>query len=107
MKLEDIEREFMGGDINPGRIAELRVILSGKYSRVMNQLEEILQKKPVIWNELRPNYKSDAATERAWEASELGLNELHWNFQRKKIEKLLSASKTLINVKTAESYNVI
>lgn len=105
MTLDKIEVEFMLGQIPPARIAELRVILAGKYSYAMGKLEEILEQKPIIWNSLRPDYKSDAATERAWEATEYGLAEMKWNMQRKKIEKMLSASKSLLDVKTAEAYN--
>jgi len=103
--LEEIEKKFHGQHLTPGEIADLRVVLSGKYAYVMNQLEEILTRKPAVWNELRKEHNSDTATERTWQASELGLQELHWNFQRKKIEKMLSAAKTLLEVKTAEAYN--
>lgn len=105
--LEEIEQEFLVLQISPSRLAELRVILSGKYAFAMNKLEEILLVKPMEWNKLRPDYKSDTATDRAWEATDLGLAELHWKFQVKKIEKMLSASKSLLEVKTAEAYNLV
>lgn len=102
--LEEIEKKFLQ-PMTPGEIADLRVVLSGKYAYVMNQLEAILMEKPIRWNAMRPEFKSDTACERAWQATEMGLQELHWNFQRKKIEKLMSAAKTLLEVKTAEAYN--
>ena len=107
LTLKQIEAEFLVGNVTPTRIAELRVVLAGKYSYSMGMLEDILTQKPKIWNNMRPDYKSDAATDRAWEATDLGLEELKWNMNRKKIERLLSASKTLIDVKTAEAYNQI
>ena len=107
MTLKDIEKEFLQEEIHPTRLAELRVQLGGKYSTAMNNLEHILKQKPIVWNEMRKDYKSDTATDRAWEGTELGLEELHWTFQRKKIEKLMSACKTLIDLKTAEGYNLM
>lgn len=107
MTLEEIEKEFMLQQITPSRIAKIKVILAGKYARVMNELEQILLQKPIIWNKMRPDYKSDAATERAWEASDLGLKELHWNIQRKKVEKMISAASSLIKVKSDEAHNLI
>ena len=107
LTLEQIEREFLIEDISPARLASLRVLLGGKYSTAMNNLEKILKQKPVIWNEMRKDHKSDAATERAWEATEFGLEELHWTFQRKKIEKMMSACKSLIDLKTSEGYNIM
>jgi hypothetical protein len=105
MELKDIEKEFLSGGLQPVRLAELRVQLGGKYSVAMNNLEHILKQKPVIWNEMRKDFKSDSSCERAWEATEFGQDELHWTFQRKKIEKLMSACKSLIDLKTAEGYN--
>lgn len=107
MELLEIEKEFLEPQITPSRVADLRVILSGKYAYAMNKLEEILMAKPLIWTEMRPNFKSDTACERAWEASEMGKQELHWKFQVKKIEKMLSAGKSLIEVKTAEAYSIM
>ena len=107
MTLEEIEGEFLQEGVSPSRIAELRMILSGKYAYAMNKLEEILKAKPSVWNAIREKVKSDTAAERAWQGSELGQQELHWDFQRKKIEKMMSAAKTLLEVKTAEAYNQI
>lgn len=106
LELKDIELEMLKANTTPSRLAELRVILSGKYAQATNNYEEVLLKKPVIWNELRPDFKSDTACERAWEATELGISERHWKFQIKKIERMMSAIKTLITVKTTEAYNI-
>jgi hypothetical protein len=107
MSLHEIEREFLTStDIPPGRLAELLILLSAKYAEASNQLEAILLSKPSIWNEMRKEYKSDKATDRAWEATEYGLGELKWEMQLKKIQKLMSASKTMIDVRTNEARNM-
>ena len=105
MTLEQIEKE-MEAVTTPGRLAELRVLLSAKYARATNEYERILIEKPVVWNELRKGFKSDTATERAWEATEAGVAERHWKFQIKKIEKMMTAIKTLIDVRTGEANNL-
>ena len=107
MTLEEIEVEFLRANTTPGRLAELRVLLSGKYAQAMNKLEDVLLIKPIEWNKMRGDHKSDTACERAFEASELGQQELHWRFQVKKIEKMMSAAKTLLEVKNAEAYNIM
>jgi len=105
LTLEQIERE-MATVTTPGRLAELRVLLSAKYAQATNEYERILLAKPAIWNELRKDVKSDTRAEREWEATELGQGERHWKFQIKKIEKMMSAIKTLIDVRTGEAQNL-
>lgn len=105
MTLEQIEKE-MATAPTPGRLADLRVILSAKYAQATNEYEAVLLEKPKIWNAMRPDFKSDTACERAWEATELGQAERHWKFAIRKIERMMSAIKTLIEVKTGEARNL-
>lgn len=105
LTLEQIENE-MASVTSPGRLAELRVVLSSKYAHATNEYEKVLVAKPALWNEIRKTVKSDTRAEREWEATELGVAERHWKFQIKKIEKLMSAIKTLIDVKTGEAHNL-
>lgn len=105
LTLSDIEKELATSP-SPGRLAELRVLLSAKYAQATNEYETVLLAKPAIWNELRKDVKSDTRAEREWEATELGQKERHWKFQIKKIEKMMSAIKTLIDVKTGEAHNL-
>jgi len=107
MTLSEIEQELLTTtDIQPGRLAELLVLLSAKYAEASNQLERILLSKPSIWNEMRKDYKSDTATDRAWDATELGLGELKWHMTLKKIEKMMSAMRSMITVRTNEANNM-
>lgn len=93
------------GNTQPAELAEWRVILSGKFAFASNQLEEILLKKPSKWNAIRETVSSDTRAERMWESTELGEKERHWRMQMKKIEKMSSAIKTMLEVKNAEAYN--
>lgn len=105
MSLEQIEGQMQAGTATPGELAHTLTILSGKYAYASNQLEQILMVKPKAWNDIRPNYKSDTACDRAWEGTDDGLKEMHWRMALKKIEKMMAAIKKLIDVKTAEAYN--
>lgn len=107
MEISQIEHELVSGNTSPSQLAKFRVILSGKYAFATNQLEDILIEKPIHWNKMRENFKSDTACERAWEATDLGIRERHWKFQIKKIEKMMTAIKTLIDVKTTEARNLL
>jgi hypothetical protein len=107
MELKDIEKEILVGNVLPHRLAELRLQLSAKFSVATDNLEEILIQKPRIWNGIRESQKSDTATERIWEATELGTEERHWRFQIKKIEKMMTACKTMIDVMNSEARNLM
>lgn len=107
MTLSEIEMELLTtSDIQPGRLAELLVALSAKYAQASNELETILLAKPSLWNEMRPNFKSDTACDRAWEATNAGLAELKWKMQLKKIEKMMGAMKSMITVRTNEAHSM-
>lgn len=106
MKLEEIEEEMLHGNIIPARLGELRNILSAKYAQAMNQYEDILMQKPKLWNDMRIHNKSDKATDRQWEESELGLKELHWKFQIKKIEKMMSSLRMQWEITNTEIRNI-
>lgn len=106
LTVEEIEKQLEQGNTQPGELAEFRVILSGKFARATNELEEVLLKKPRIWNELRQTVKSDTQAERLWEATEMGVAERHWRFTLKKIEKMMSAISTMITVKSDEARNL-
>lgn len=105
MTLQEIENE-LGTNPTPGRLAELRLVLSSKYSHATNEYERVLLAKPKVWNAMRSEFKSDTACERAWEATEGGAEERHWKFQIRKCEKMMSAIKTIIDVKTGEAQNL-
>lgn len=105
MTLEKIEKE-MASVTTPGRLAELRVLLSAKYAAATNNYEAVLLLKPPVWNSLRESVKSDTRAERMWEETELGQQERHWKFQIRKIDRMMSSIKTMIEVRTNESRNL-
>lgn len=90
---------------NPQGAAEDQAILSGEYSWLMGQLEEILRIKSVVWMELRKNVKSDTAADRAYDATPDGIKETTLRLQAKSIEKMMSALKSIIQIASDQSRN--
>ena len=92
-----IEKSLMVGQISPSGAVQDRAVLAGYYSFYSQQLEDILMRKPKLWLHLRQQHKSDKATDRAYELTEDGLNELGLTMRMKRLEKMMSALKTIID----------
>jgi hypothetical protein len=92
-----VEKNLMEGRILPMGAVQDRAVLAGYYSFYSQQLEDILMRKPSLWLHLRQQHKSDKATDRAYELTEDGLNELGLSMRMKRIEKMMSALKTIID----------
>lgn len=105
--MKEIENNLRNGVYinNPHKCAEDRARLAGEYSFLCSQLEEILSRKPSVWNTIRPNYKSDTACERAYEATEDGINEIGLRLRLKSIEKMMSSMSSLIKIAEGEARN--
>jgi hypothetical protein len=89
----------------PREIDDFRRFLSGEFSYLSTQLEEVKMKKPDEWNKLRDSFKSDTACERAWESTESGIKEMKLKLKLKSIEKMLSTLRGTFELKVAEGYN--
>lgn len=87
-------------------LAYIRMWLAGHYAYLGGLLGEILTEKPVKWNLLRDNVKSDTAAERKWQATEDGVKEMRLRIEMKSTERLMSAIKTRIEIATNERYNL-
>lgn len=108
--LSRISQDLRSGNFyptNPIACANDLSVLSGEYSWSCTQLENILSRKPSVWNSMRPNYKSDTACERAWEATEDGVNEAGLKLRLKSCEKMMSSLKTLIRLAEMQAHNQV
>lgn len=109
--IDKITNEMKAGHLfqQPRRCAEYRSQLAGEYSFWAGQLEEILKKKPSIWNSARSNitfnFKSDKACDRWWEATPDGINETGISLKLKRIEKLMQGLSGLIKIAEGEARN--
>lgn len=92
---------------NPHGCAHDLAILAGEYAFIMGELEQILQRKPAIWSEMRKNFKSDTACERSWQATMDGMKEAGLRLRSKSVEKMMSALKSLIRIAEGESHNLM
>lgn len=90
---------------NPHEAANDLAVLAGEYAYAMGGLEQILQRKPAIWNELRKNFKSDTACERAWQSTKDGMDEMTLRLREKAIGRMISALRTLVRIATEEARN--
>lgn len=90
---------------NPHLCAEYRSMLSGEYSYLVGELEEIKSIKPLVWLEMRKLHKSDSATDKSYEATESGLKEDKLRSEIKRIEKLISGLGSLIKVADGAVHN--
>lgn len=90
---------------NPHLVAEYKVKLAGEYSFFTGVLEDILSRKPKFWNENREKHKSDKATDKAFEQTEDGINEVGLRLRIKRCEKLINALGTLIRIAEGEAKN--
>lgn len=95
MNEKEISSALRSRKIYPQEAVEMRTQLAGLYAFYSEQLEDILMKKPSVWNSLRKEHKSDTATERVWEGTADGLNEKGLSLRLKSIEKMMSALKTI------------
>jgi len=102
-RLEFITKELQHHTSDPHWLAEIRLELAGLYSYFSGQLEQILFTKPKAWNEMRGQFKSDKACDRAWEATEDGLKEVIFRSRQKRIEKLMASLGTMLRLLEGEA----
>jgi len=99
--LKEIERRLREGELtsqDPHGCAEAKAKLAGEYSFFAGRLAEIEVKKPREWLKLREEHDSDKATDRAWERTNDGVDEIYLSRSLKRIEKMMSALTTLISM---------
>lgn len=78
---------------------------AGYYARLSEQLEEILSRRPQVWQKLREGTKSDKAADRAYEGTESGIEEMKLRLRLKSLEKQMSASRSMLEVLSGEARN--
>ena len=102
-----IESELRAGHLtaNPNLCADYRARLSGEYSWVAGQLEQILVTKPSLWNARRKDFKSDAACEKWYASTEDGINEMGLEMKLKRISTLMSGLNGLLRLAEGQAKN--
>lgn len=106
--IEEVTQALRDGTLlrSPHLAAEYRSRLSGEYSYLMGLLEKSKDTKAEVWLELRKQNKSDTSTERAYELTEDGRNEVRLRSELKRVEKLLTGLSTIIKDAENEAKNL-
>ncbi len=105
MNIVEIEKELAEGIIEPERATQLRSSLAAEYSYTAGILESIAGTKPSKWIDMRKDLKSDTSADRAWEATEEGITESQMKIRLKRLEKLLGATKSFIELAEGQRRN--
>lgn len=103
--IDRAEREIIDSGFSPARAANLKISLAAEYSYYMGRLEDILTRRPTIWMEMRKTNQSDKATDREWESTQDGIDEMVCRSRLKRIEKLISSLSTYVRVAEGEARN--
>jgi hypothetical protein len=107
MTLDAIQNELEKGNVLPARAADLLVIVAAKYGRSADEYVKKSAEFAKAFNEAREKFKSDTATERFLENSELGIELNYWKYQLKKAEMVSKALNTLVYLRTAEAKSYV
>lgn len=107
LTIEHIEKEMVGGELPPGRLADYRVFLAAIYSLRASEMQNILSHKPRIWLNIREQKNSDTATDREWERTTNGQRETQLKWQLRRIDKLSSALASKLRVIEQEARNIM
>lgn len=105
MTLESITKELSQEAISPGRLTELHRFLAAEYSFTSARLEEILKVEDGAWLEMRKTLGSDKATDKAWGATEEGINLKVYKQTLRRIEKLMASCRLSVDTAKGESMN--
>lgn len=84
----------------PSEASEMKEVLTGEYTRLSEQLEEILERKPGQWMEIKKNCKSAAEADRVWDSTPDGIQLMKLEMAQDRIEKKISSLNSIM--RTAE-----
>lgn len=107
MTIETIEQELKENRLSPHQLSDRIAYLSGEYSFKAGMREQILLRRPSIWNEIRKNAGSDKQADREWEATPDGIDDRILKSQLKRAQVLLSALKALLRQYESEARNIM
>lgn len=107
MRTDSMNQLHRSNMATPHQLAEENVKYTAAYELASSQLEEILARRPAMWQTLRESVGSDKAADRAYEATQDGIDEMRLRMKMKRWEKHISSNKTLIRIFEGEARNQI
>lgn len=72
------------------------------YALASEQYEAVVERRPALWMALREKANSDKAADRAYEATQDGVDEARLRLKMKRYEKEISAAKSALRVLSDE-----
>lgn len=90
-------------DKTPSQLAKARISLAEEYSRYSGEWAKLVQSRAKFFKDSRPTFKSDTACQRGFELTDDGVKMEVIKAKLKSIEKLLSAYKTMLELKSNEA----
>lgn len=103
--IQTVEDRLRQGNLSPEECATFRAKLSGEYSFWAGIQEDIVVRRAKTWATMRLNHKSDKATDREWEATEDGINEVGIEIKLKRIDKMMSGLSSLLRLAEGQARN--
>lgn len=104
-KLNEIQDAILNAGDDYENLAEHRTTLSAIYSYYTEQLKHILKTKALGWRALREKHKSNVDAEAEWDSTEQGIKEMELRLDLKRVEKMMSSLKTLIDSQRTDYWN--
>jgi hypothetical protein len=92
--------------LTPHQISDARIGLAEEYSKYCGQLADLMKKQAEHFNTYRNDFKSDKATERAFDATDDGVKMAIIKLKLKSIEKTLSAYNSHLRLLENEAKNL-
>jgi hypothetical protein len=106
MKEQEIAQTMQDRKIYPEEAVEMRTQLAGLYSFYSQNLEDILMRKPNTWVLIREKHKSDKQADLEYSTTDDGKNEIGLAMRLKRIEKMMSALKSIIDNATTDFHQI-
>ena len=92
--------------LTPHEMSDRRIELAEEYSRYSGEFANHIKLQADFFNTFRDNYKSDNATQKAFDATEAGVRMAILKLKLKSIEKTMSALNTALRLAENESKNL-
>jgi len=87
----------------PRELAEETMRLSYEFGELSDELGRIYKIKDIDWTLIRDSVTSDKQAEQIWRNTQEGIREREIELEMKKIQKMLAALKTYLNVRENEA----
>lgn len=92
--------------VTPRELSEKLMQLSHDYSMYSGDFAKLVIKQAEFFNTNRPNYKSDNATQKAFDVTKEGVTMAVLKMKLKAVEKEMSALKTHLRLLENEAKNI-